>query len=43
MQQHFHQKINFIKVVNIRINDVIFVDYVAYKNKSILYNHKIFN
>ena len=43
MQQHFHQKTNFIKIVNICINNTIFVDYVTYKNKLILYNHKIFN
>ena len=43
MQQHFHQKINFIKVVNIRIDDAIFVDYVAYEGKPVLYNCKIFS
>ena len=43
MQQHSHQKTNFIKIINICINDAIFVDYVAYKNKPILYNCKIFN
>ena len=43
MQQHSHQKINFIKVVNIHINNAIFVDCVAYENKLILYNCKIFN
>ena len=43
MQQYFYQKTNFIKVVNIRIDDAIFVDCVVYENKSILYNYKIFN
>ena len=43
MQQYFYQKTSFIKIVNIRIDDVIFVDYVVYENKSILYNCKIFN
>ena len=43
MQQHSHQKTNFIKIVNIYIDDAIFVDYIIYKNKLILYNHKIFN
>ena len=43
MQQHFHQKTNLIKVVNIHIDNAIFVDCVAYKSKSILYNRKIFN
>ena len=43
MQQYFYQKTNFIKVVNIHINDAIFVDCIAYENKLILYNHKIFN
>ena len=43
MQQYSYQKINFIKVVNICIDDAIFVDCVIYKNKLILYNYKIFN
>ena len=43
MQQHFYLKTNLIKVINICINNVIFVDYVVYKNKLILYNCKIFN
>ena len=43
MQQHVHQKTSLIKVVNICINDVIFVNYITYKNKLVLYNYKIFN
>ena len=43
MQQHFYQKTNLIKIINIRINNAIFVNYIAYKNKPVLYNHKIFN
>ena len=43
MQQHFHQKTNFIKIVNICIDNVIFIDYIAYENKPVLYNCKIFN
>ena len=43
MQQHFHQKPNLIKVVNICIDNAIFVNYIAYENKLILYNHKIFS
>ena len=43
MQQHFYQKINFIKVVNICMDDAIFVNCVVYENKLILYNYKIFS
>ena len=43
MQQYFYQKTSFIKVVNIHIDNVIFVDYIAYESKSVLYNNKIFN
>ena len=43
MQQHFYQKINFIKIINICIDNAIFVNCIAYKNKPILYNYKIFN
>ena len=37
------KKFNFIKIVNICIDDAIFVDCVAYESKLVLYNCKIFN
>ena len=43
MQQYFYQKINFIKVINICIDNAIFVNCVVYESKSVLYNYKIFN
>ena len=41
--QHVYKNVNFIKIANVCVDSIIFINYIIYKNKLILYNYKIFN